>query len=228
MTTTRERLAAILPAFALEVRTPRLTLRFPDDEDVLALAELGRTGVHPPDQMPFTTEWTRVDSPFRERNTVEFLWTQRCTLQTDAWHLSLAVVVDGRVVGVQALLSIDWHKTRTIETGSWLGSAFQGQGIGTEMRLAALHLGFDGFGAWQATTAAFADNPSSLGVTRTLGYRPAGTSHELRDGVRRRLERFTMEPEDFATLRRDDVELVGAEPVLELFGSKRDPAAPVS
>ena len=63
---TRERLARHFPVFALEVRTPRLTLRFPDDDDVVQLAEIGAAGVHPADEMPFETRWTEIPPPFQE------------------------------------------------------------------------------------------------------------------------------------------------------------------
>src|SRR5437588_682625 len=64
------------PLFALRVRTPRLELRYPDDDDVVALAELGARGVHEPDFMPFTTAWTDAPSPEQERNTLQHYWLQ--------------------------------------------------------------------------------------------------------------------------------------------------------
>lgn len=63
---------------------------------------------------------------------------------------------------------------REVHTGSWLGRRYQGQGIGTQMRAAVLHLALDGLGAQRAVSAAFEDNPASLGVSRKLGYRDDG------------------------------------------------------
>ena len=224
MTTTRERLAAHFPVFALEVRTPRVTLRFPDDDDLVELAELGARGVHDPETMPFTVPWTRISPPFQQRNTLQYFWTQRGTLQAEAWNVPLATVVDGRVVGSQGVFATkDWKVTKTVETGSWLGREHHGQGIGKEMRVAALHLAFDGFGAEEAVTAAFEDNPSSLGVTKALGYRPNGTDRVARNGNVIRLCRYTMSRDDFAGLRRDDIEVHGAAPVVELFGTAQVP-----
>ena len=188
------------PVFALEVRTPRLTLRFPDDDDLVCLAELGARGVHSPDTMPFTVPWTRVPSPYQERNTLQFMWQQRLTLQGDVPSLTLVTVVEGEIVGTQGLMTSSWKGTRTIETGSWLGLAHQGKGIGKEMRRAALHLVFDGFGAERAVTAAYADNPSSIGVTESLGYRPNGDELTGRDGGTVRLVRYVMDRDDFAAL----------------------------
>lgn len=224
----RERLAEHFPAFALEVRTPRLTLRFPDDADLLDLAEVGASGVHPPDEMPFETRWTEVPPPFQQRNTLGFFWTQRTTLQTDAPHLTLVAVVDGAVVGTQAMLTSSWSGTRTFETGSWLGLDHQGKGLGKEMRIAALQLAFDGFGAQRCTTAAHDDNAASIGVTRALGYRPNGNELVASPEGPRVLENFVMERSDFDAIRRDDIELVGAAAVLELFGTERPPVGPNS
>ena len=225
--TTRDRLAVHFPAFALEVRTPRLTLRFPDDDDDLAdLAELGARGVHADDAMPFTVPWTRVPPPYMQRNTLQYFWTQRTTLQADAWNLPLVTVVDGSVVGTQGVFTTEWKVSRTVETGSWLGREFQGQGIGTEMRHAVLHLAFDGFGAERATTFAYEDNPASLAVTRAMGYRPNGQDRVARDGGPVLLHRFVMDRDDFAERRRADIELVGAAEVAALFGTERVPGAP--
>jgi RimJ/RimL family protein N-acetyltransferase len=219
----RQRLAEHLPMFALEVRTPRLVLRYPDDADALALAELAAEGVHDPDSQPFQVLWTKVDPPHQQRNTLSWFWDQRATAQRDDWQFPLAAVVDGEVVGVQGVGARSWSVLREVGTGSWLGMAFQGQGIGTEMRAAALHLAFAGFGAARATTGAWEDNPSSLTVTRRLGYRPNGVFREVRDGEAVPMHRFALDRTDWEPASRDDIELVGAQAVAELFGTERPP-----
>ena len=221
---TRDRLAVHFPAFGLEVRTPRLTLRLPDDDDLVDLAELAARGVHDDDPMPFSIPWTRVPPPFQQRNTLQYFWTQRCTLQGDSWNLPLVTVVDGHVIGSQGVFATNW-RTCTFETGSWLGREYQGRGIGKEMRLAALHLGFDGFGAGRAATSAFGDNVASLAVTRAVGYRPNGDERWMRDDGPVMLHRFVMDRDDFVAVRRDDVEVVGAGAVAAMFGSERPPEA---
>jgi len=223
---TRDRLAEHFPVFALEVRTPRLTLRVPDDDDLVDLAEIGAAGVHHPDEMPFETRWTEVPPPFQQRNTLGFFWTQRTTLQGDTPHLTLAVVVDGDVVGVQSMMTSSWSGTRTFETGSWLGLTHQGRGLGKEMRAAILHLAFDGFGATRCITAAHDDNAASIAVTRALGYRPNGNELVASPEGPRVLEKFVMDRVDFESIRRDDIDIVGARAALELFGSERPPVGP--
>lgn len=222
---TRERLAEYLPAFGLEVRTPRLTLRLPDDDDLIDLTELAARGVHPPDDMPFTTPWTVVPSPQLERNSLNFGWQSRASLQSDDWRLNLITVVDCAVVGTQGVMGSKWSTTKVAETGSWVGCEFQGQGIGREMRHAALQLLFDGFGCAMATTFAYADNPASLAVTRALGYESNGVDRvaDPTGTGTRELRRFRMTPEDFARIRRDDIQLVGAAETAAVFGTEQQP-----
>lgn len=221
----RQRLAQHLPMFGLEVRTPHLVLRYPDDEDALALAELGARGVHDPSRVPFQILWTSVPPPHQQRNTLAFLWDQRSTAQRDDWHLPLVTVVDGEIVGSQGVLASSWSVLRQVQTGSWLGREHQGKGIGTEMRAAALHLAFAGFGAVQAATGAWEDNPSSLAVTERLGYRPNGELRAVRDGEAVVMRRFVMDRADWEAQRRDDIELVGAGAVADLFGTERPPGS---
>ncbi len=93
--------------------------------------------------------------------------------------LELAVIRDGVVVGIQGIGGRDFAVLREVHTGSWLGRRYQRQGIGTQMRAAVLHLAFEGLGAKPAVSAAFEDNPASLGVSRKLGYRDDGIEWHL-------------------------------------------------
>lgn len=209
----------IWPFFDLRVVTPQLELVPIDDEVAVALAQLAARGIHDPGFMPFGFEWTDVPSPQLERNTLQFYWRTRAELSPQQWNLNLAVRVDGQLVGTTGFLTQQFAVTRVFETGSWLGREFQGRGIGKEMRLASLHLGFLGFGGRTATTTAFADNGPSLGVTRRLGYAPNGESLKVRRGQAATSLHFAMTREHFDLhLRRDDVVLHGVEPCLPLLG----------
>jgi hypothetical protein len=87
------------------------------------------------------------------------------------------------------------------------------------MRVATLHLGFGGFGAEWATTAAWNDNGPSLGVTRSLGYQLQGRRRSVRQGRADELIGYEMSRTDFQDhLRRDDIELYGVEPCLPVLG----------
>ncbi|HOB05244.1 MAG TPA: GNAT family protein [Propionibacteriaceae bacterium] len=99
-----------------------------------------------------------------------------------AWELELAVRVDGELVGIQSVATRDFAVTRTGETGSWVGTHHHGQGYGTRMRQAFAALCFDHLGFEEITSAAFADNPASLAVSRKVGYRPNGIDRKARRG----------------------------------------------
>jgi RimJ/RimL family protein N-acetyltransferase len=212
------------PPFDLEVRTPRLAMLPITDTRAVELAALAARGIHDPSQMPFGMPWTRAPSPELERNALRFWWRCRAEMSPERWNLNFAIEVDGEIVGSSGLMADDFGRMRSFETGSWLGREHQGRGVGREMRLAILTLGFDGFGAEWALTGAWHDNGASLGVTRSLGYTEQGYRRMLRDDTAAdRLIGFEMHRDHFAAhVRRDDVELVGVAGVRDLLGIPDD------
>jgi RimJ/RimL family protein N-acetyltransferase len=211
------------PLFDLVVRTPRLTLRYLDDECGVALAELAGGGIHDPAFMPFSMPWTDAASPALERDALRFYWRCRADTGPQQWSLQFATFEGELLVGSTNLLASVFPVRRTFETGSWLGREHQGRGIGTELRVATLHIGFVLLDAMFATTGAFADNGPSLGVTRKLGYEPNGIEHDERRGERAEIRRFRMTREQFLQhVRREDVEICGDQDgVRELLGIAR-------
>ena len=210
---------SVWPLFDLRVRTPRLELRYVDDEMAAELAQLAAQGIHDPDFMPFNERWSQVPSPTLERNTMQFYWRCRAEFVPASWNLNLATIVEGAVVGTTALFANEFPTLRQFETGSWLGRQFQGKGIGKEMRLASLQLGFVGFGAEFATTGAFDDNGPSLGVTGSLGYSATGRRRLVRQQLPAMMQHFELTRADFlARLRRDDISLHGVDECLPTLG----------
>jgi RimJ/RimL family protein N-acetyltransferase len=217
-------LLATWPLFGLEVRTPRLSLRYPSDADLAALGALSGD-IHDPDEMPFNVAWSRRPDGVRERSILQYHWRARSLWTPEDWELLLVAVVDGAVVGTQGMEGTHWGARRTVATGSWLHRPRQGQGLGTEMRHAVLHLAFAGLGARRAETDAFAWNRASQGVTEKLGYRRNGDhlAPGLEPGDPPRLTlAYVLDRETWAARRRDDIEVVGLEPCLDLFA----PAVP--
>jgi RimJ/RimL family protein N-acetyltransferase len=95
-------------------------------------------------------------------------------------------------------MSDNFAVTRTVHTGSWLGKAHQGKGIGTEMRSAVLQFAFDHLKAERADSGAFTDNAQSLRVSEKLGYRPDGTTvRQRRAGERAVEQRLVLDPANF-------------------------------
>ena len=202
---------SIWPLFDLEIITPELTLRYPDDELLAALVGVAAAGVHDPSYMPFSVPWTRHASPQLEQEALRFHWQNRADLRPTAFRIPLAVIVDGEVVGASDLTATDFPTLRRFETGSWLGREHQGRGLGKLIRRATLALGFDGFDAKLATTSAWHDNGPSLGVTRSLGYTPQGRRLDLREGVATELLLFDMTAEAYAAIRPPDIEMAGLD-----------------
>jgi RimJ/RimL family protein N-acetyltransferase len=205
------------PLFDLSIRTPRIELRYPDDGLVCELIALSQQGIHDPATMPFGFGWTDKPSPQFERNSIQHYWLNRATLKPEAWNIGFAVLVDGKPVGVQGAVATNFANLRQAETGSWLGQAFQGQGLGKEMRAAVIHFLFEGLGAERCLSGAWHDNAPSLGVSRSLGYVDNGEEFRLRRGKPDRLIHLLLSREAWEPQRRDDIEIVNLEPCMELL-----------
>jgi RimJ/RimL family protein N-acetyltransferase len=205
------------PMFDLEIRTPRLTIRYPDDDDLVQMATLAAAGIHDPGVMPFGIPWTDQSSPQLERSALQFHWRSRAELSPVSFRLPLGVWEADQMVGLTDLVAVHFATTRQFETGSWLGRRFQGAGIGTEMRLATLTLGFVGLGAEFAVTAAWHDNGPSNGVTRSLGYELVGRRREVRRNEAVEQLQYRMDRAHFETIRRDDIVLIGVDAVRDFL-----------
>ncbi|MEV4111110.1 GNAT family N-acetyltransferase [Nonomuraea sp. NPDC049695] len=204
------------PVLNLRLTTPRLELRLPSLEDLDELADRALEGVHDPDRMPFGVPWTDAPADELPVNVIRFQLGIMSRWQRERWCCNFVVVHEGRVIGTQDLSGHSFAVTREVHTGSWLGRAHQGQGFGTEMRAAVLHLAFAGLGARTAVSSAFLDNPASLGVSRKLGYRPDGLSVEEVRGRRAVQQRLRLDGADFTD--PVPVKIHGLEPCLPHFG----------
>jgi RimJ/RimL family protein N-acetyltransferase len=207
------------PPFDLRLRTQRLELRLPTEDELVLVAAVAKAGIHPPDEMPFGIAWTALPSPDWEVGFMRYHWTKRAMWSPDDWTLDLMVSTADGPIGLQGLMARDFTHLRLVRTGSWLGRTFQGQGYGTEMRGAVLALAFDGLGAEIAESEAFLDNRPSAGVSRSLGYAPNGVGRLAPQGVARETQRFRMTRDDWSARRRPPVIIEGLDACLELFGA---------
>ena len=206
------------PLAALRLRTPRLELRQATDRDLDELASLAAAGVHEADVQPFAFPWTDASPADRARGTIQHQWSRRAAWTPGNWTLAFVVVHDRAVVGTQAVSARDFAILREVATGSWLGQSHQGQGIGTEMRAAVLHLAFAGLGAQYATSGAFTDNVSSQGVSRKLGYADDGIERRVSRGRPATVLRLRLDRETWQATHTVPVTIVGLEPCLPMFG----------
>ncbi|MDA8323316.1 MAG: GNAT family N-acetyltransferase [Actinomycetota bacterium] len=202
----------------LRLRTPTLELRWPTPADLGALAELAADGVHEPDRQPFMVPWAQTPPAERAKSTLQFHWRQWAAWQPSDWSLGMVVLRDGVVVGTQGMEGRNFAISREVSTGSWVGLRHHGQGIGTEMRAAVLHLAFEGLGAEHATSGAFADNAASLAVSRKLGYADDGIDRQVVGGEVVVTRRFRLSREQWQEHRRIPVEIVGLEACAADFG----------
>ncbi len=205
------------PLYHLRLRTPRLRLRLGSAEETRALGALAERGIHPVDEMPFAVAWTdAAGQPGFLDDFCAFHHEQLAAWTSDDWNLVLLVWEGGDLVGSQSLSAKGFAQKREVSSGSWLGAAFQGRGLGTEMRTAVLELAFRGLGAEAALSGWLEGNGASARVSEKLGYRSVGVS-ELSPRGRPvahhdvRLERDGWSPSV-------PVEIVGLEPARELFG----------
>lgn len=211
-------MSIIWPLFDLEVSTPRVTLRYVTDELAAQLAELAAQGIHDPATMPFSEPWTDVPAPELQRNTMRYYWHCRADTTAERWNLNLAVQDrDGQPIGLCTLSAEQFSVNRTASTGSWLGSRFQGAGLGREMRHAVLHPLFVGLHGACATTRAWHDNTASIGLTRSLPYTEDGAELQLRRDRPDTMVCFSMTRERWMTCRRDDIRLTGSDAVRDLL-----------
>jgi RimJ/RimL family protein N-acetyltransferase/ribosomal protein S18 acetylase RimI-like enzyme len=201
------------PLSQLRLRTPRLELRVPTVAELRLLYEVAAAGVHEPDRMPFAVPWTDA---LDEATFLTFHESKLWSSRPESWDAVLVAFLDGRPVGVQSIGGESFGETRRVETGSWLGRAYQGRGLGTEMRAAVLALAFDGLGAEVAVSGAIDGNPQSLGVSRNLGYEQVGSHPVAPRGTR--VEHIDLELQRSRFSSPVAIEIEGLEQVLPLFG----------
>jgi len=218
MTPAGRALAEYWPVFGLRLATPRLILTPMCDDDLGEALEVILSGIHESSRMPFAMPWTDAPRDELVANTLRYYWTARGATTPANWSVPFIVRMGGVLVGMQDLTGTDFAVTRTVSTGSWLGAAHQGKGIGAEMRSAVVQFAFDHLRAERADSGAFTDNPASLHVSEKLGYVPNGTAvRQRRTGERAVEQRLTLLPKEF---RRPgwDVQIAGFAACRSYFG----------
>lgn len=207
-------LAQLWPASAVRVTAGDLELRWIDDELLVELADLAARGVHSADAMPFEHPWTEGTPKEVARSVLAYQWNARANVGPGKFVLELAVIHDGGPVGIQGLVSDDWSVLGRVKSGSWLGLEHQGHGIGTRMRMLALHLAFDSLGALEATSGAFADNGPSNAVSQRVGYTLTDARRVARAGKPTLHNDYSMSREQWKTLRTQHAGILGAPVVV--------------
>lgn len=203
----------------VRVTTPRLQLQGASDDLLEQLVPLVRAGQADADPPPFDDPMSlyEEDPDLRVEKWLQAIWRGRGRVARDSWRLHLVVRVEDRPVGMQDLIGTGFHTFGTLTTFSWLAADLRGQGLGREMREAALHLAFDGFGATEATSDAFLDNTGSNRVSAALGYERNGTDRDTRRGEPALIQRWRITRERWRPRRRNDMVLSGVEACRRTF-----------
>jgi RimJ/RimL family protein N-acetyltransferase len=194
--------ATALPLLALRITAGPVELRGITDDLLGPIADLA-LDIHDPDFMPFFGPWSLTPAPDMPRIVAQYYWGLRASFSPAKWSADFAVFYDGELVGCQGFATTDYQILRTGETGSWLGRGFQGRGIGTAMRQVICAFLIDHVNAWHITSAAFADNPASLAVSRKTGYSDNGTEPFNRMGKPATLHRIVLEPANLVRYKHE-------------------------
>jgi RimJ/RimL family protein N-acetyltransferase len=95
-------------------------------------------------------------------------WIRQATQATPETHFAIAVAEEA-VGGVGLDLKTDVHR-RSAELGFWLGEAFWGRGIATEVARAMTDFAFSNFDLCRVYAEVFEWNPASVRVLEKVGY----------------------------------------------------------
>jgi RimJ/RimL family protein N-acetyltransferase len=214
----------LTPLYGLRLRTDRLELRWPDEEEIAALGRLAQTGVHEPAEMPFLVPWTDGSGgPGFVEEFTNFHLGLRRDWRPDDWQLELGVWAADELIGVQGVVGHGFATNHEAKTGSWLAQRFQGRGFGTEMRAAVLELAFHGLGAEAALSSALEGVDASLRVSQKLGYIEDGESWVDVRGQRRLDRKLRLTRDRWIDQERISVRISGLETCIPLFGLDRPP-----
>jgi RimJ/RimL family protein N-acetyltransferase len=167
-------LTTIWPTFGLTLTTPRLVLRPIQDADIPAAVGAALSGIHEPGKSPFSNPWTELPGDELGANMARWYWRCRAGMTPESWTLLLGGWHNNEFIGCQDVEAKDFASLKTVSTGSWLKKSTQGQGLGKEMRAAALIYAFDYLNAEVAASEAATWNKQSLGVSASLGYETNG------------------------------------------------------
>lgn len=210
--------------YGLKLRTDRLELRWPTEDELVELAHLAETGVHDPGTMPFSVPWTDgIGTPGFVDGFVGYHMGVRDRWRPDDWSLDLGVWAADQPIGTQALVAHELTATRTVSTGSWLALDHQRRGYGTEMRAAILDLAFHGLGALTAVTHVLDGVLASARVSEKLGYVEIGEKPVEVRGQPRTDRELQLTRDRWIDFERISVRISGLEPCLPLFGLDMPP-----
>jgi RimJ/RimL family protein N-acetyltransferase len=205
----------VWPFFDLRIATGEVLLRGVTDADLDVLVSVMPDDLElNPANERFSTLPPEAD---RRRQVVAEIWRHRGTWSPDSWCLDLAVEVEARVVGLQALEAEQFPVLKTVDSFSWLAAEVRGRGLAHHMRAGVLALAFEHLGADVAVSSARTDNPASLAVSYRMGYVDNGLSRTNTPTGPFELQHVRLTRSAWQAEGRT-AEVTGLEPCLPWFG----------
>ncbi|MDO3401257.1 GNAT family N-acetyltransferase [Mycolicibacterium neoaurum] len=212
------------PATQLRVDVADVSLVVPTDWQLAVLARQAATpGAVLPDDQTHYVKWIDGRSPeVIEQQRIDRVRSNRDLTTGPGWTLDLAIVMDGRPVGLQSLSGFEqWPRRRIVGTTSWLITAFQRRGLGTAARAGVLELAFANLRAEKAKSWALEENVASTNVSTRLGYRLIGAEVIIEHGRRLTEQVYEISAEEWersAMRRRLNPVVTGAESLVRVLG----------
>ena len=207
----------------LPLPTGQMELRPASDTDAAAMGWLAHD-LLPPHERHFTPGLSSRRGPTQEVTARSFLqrtWANRSELCTENWTIPFAVVIDGNVVGMQAIHADDFPVSRTVRTGSFLAASARSRGVGTAMRALVVEFCIAQLGAHTMVTGHMVDNLASQRVSQKLGYEFVATEQQEFGGAHHAKHVLSLSAQRWTAARPpwlDAAEFTGVEPVLALLG----------
>ncbi len=186
------------PIEPITLRTDRLVLRPPSNDDAHAIAklcgdfEIARTTSSIPH--PYTLD--------HAREFIEFCRSEREA--GSAANFAITLTDTGEVLGMIGLI-VDAESERA-ELGYWIGRPFWNQGHATDAARAIVDYGFQTLALQRIHAGYFASNEASGVVQRKLGFQPEGVQrrHIVRFGEPHDLDMYALLREQWEARRDAD------------------------
>ncbi|WP_335989954.1 GNAT family N-acetyltransferase [Glycomyces sp. MUSA5-2] len=216
-------LANAVPLYRIRIRAPKLELRLALPDELPRLGTAAAAGIHASDERPYlarpgSTSWVLLEPRERARAVVLQQFEAIGAWRPDKWVLPLGVFVDDEPVGVQVVYAEHFALTREVASSSWLTITRQRQGLGTQMRQAALAFAFDALHARTALTRSFEDNRAACRVSEKIGYVSDGSEIAAREDGRAHLaRRFRISADQWRSGPRPPVAVTGLDRALPYF-----------
>jgi RimJ/RimL family protein N-acetyltransferase len=161
-----------------------IALRPFTEADVPALAEALRSD-------PEIDRWTRIPSPYSEKDAREFI----ATTEEKAF-----AIVDRRSGDVVGGIGARVHDEAVVEIGYWIRSGARGRGIATRALGLLARWAFEELGAGRVHLTTDPENTASQRVAEKAGFRREGVLRSFHDfkGRRRDAVMYSLLPDDVA------------------------------